>query len=573
MAEAYNQTIKLLREDVARRIAAGEVIDRPAAVVRELLDNAIDAGATEISCYIEDGGRQSIRVIDNGAGMKKEDLERSVLPHATSKIESLEDLNSLTTLGFRGEALSSIGACARLEITSLAAEENTSAQTIIVEGGKTVSFAESRGNPGTVVEAGGLFFNMPARKKFLKRAQTEGGLCRTIFVEKALANPQITFRFWNDDKLDRFFPAGTLLERVRQAHGDAFYGELFTVETLDAGAYAIEAVLAGPEITHRDRKYMQTFVNRRRIFEYSLLQAVEYGYTGYLPGGLRPVAFVFIRINPELVDFNIHPAKREARFRNLGQIHASIVLLVKDYLSSNFSDRQTIVSMGESQLAPTHTSGPGLFPSPSTSAFQPAMMHRPFQQRLNEPVGSVQPESQFRFIGQIAKTYLAAMTAGELLLIDQHAAHERILFDKLQREPASTQPLAVPMTVQAEPDELSTLESNLPLLAQCGFSVTKTAEDSFEVREVPGLLSGIKEAEVIAFIKNTRGTIDDLKRAVTSLKACRSAVKAGDEIDPLTAAEIVRQALALPDQHCPHGRPVIVRFSAAMLDKLFQRVV
>jgi DNA mismatch repair protein MutL len=322
--------VHILREEVSRKIAAGEVIDRPLAVVRELLDNALDAGARSVEVYLEGGGLERIRVVDDGQGMSREDLELATLRHATSKIEQEDDLAKVMTLGFRGEALASIAACARLTLTSLAAGGG-SAYRLSIEGGRRLALEPATGVPGTTVDVAQLFFNLPARKRFLKSVAAESLGCRQAFLEKALPHPSVGFRLFVDGELRLFLPAQGARERVAAAVGLDLQ-HLHAAEGKTTGARAL--VVAGrPELARRDRKFLHLYVNRRRIADYSLLQAAEYAFSQYVPGGSHPVAFLFLEVDPALVDFNIHPAKKEARFRNLAELRQLVIGTLRGLLA------------------------------------------------------------------------------------------------------------------------------------------------------------------------------------------------------------------------------------------------
>ena len=299
--------VRVLSEPVARKIAAGEVIDRPFAAVRELLDNAIDSGADEITLTLEGGGIEGIAVRDNGCGMIREDLEICWLPHATSKIESMEDLESVLTLGFRGEALSSMAACSRLEIVS---SRNEKAFRLTIHGGKMLELISHRGAPGTSVTVKGLFYNMPARRRFLKSSRGEITMCRRIFLEKAAAHPEVAFRLFIDGVLKNYLPVSSPLERIPAAWPRLAPPSSWWETQAEGDGFRITAVHARPEISRKDRQYIQIYANRRRIDEFALVQAVQYAYDAWMPGGTFPTAFIFIDVDPSLVDFNIHPATR-----------------------------------------------------------------------------------------------------------------------------------------------------------------------------------------------------------------------------------------------------------------------
>ncbi len=314
------QPVRQLNADVARKIAAGEVIDRPNAIVRELMDNAVDSGADKITVEIAEGGIEKVRVADNGCGMTKADLASCARPHATSKIESETDLLNLTTLGFRGEALSSIAAVCRLSIISGGNKMRASlTEDHIIE-----PYAAT---DGAIVMAEGLFENFPARRLFLKRPASEAGLCKTTFIEKALPCPQKAFRFISDGEIKLDFPAHmSLTERFVQALGCPENSALFyEVDGAAAEkAWSFKIIIGEPGVYRKNKKDILIYVNGRRIFEYSLVQAIEYGGQGYFPNGTFPVAAAFIQIAPSLVDFNIHPAKKEARFKDIADLHHGI---------------------------------------------------------------------------------------------------------------------------------------------------------------------------------------------------------------------------------------------------------
>lgn len=307
-ARPFFRPVRALSDEVARKIAAGEVIDRPAAVIRELIDNSIDSGATRITVEIAGGGADSIRVTDNGHGMTAEDLAICTHAHTTSKIAREDDLLSLATLGFRGEALSSIQAVSRLEITTT----RNGREAWKLEFGKVVP---ARLAEGTIVQIDGLFENFPARKQFLKRAQAESALCKQVFTEKALAWPEIEFRFSSDGAQKTILPPAPSLRERFIAALEPKEPETFFYELSGLGeGFSFSAVVGSPDVIRPDRRQLMVFVNGRRIMEYSLLQALEYGAEGHFPNGSHPAGSLFVTVNPELVDFNIHPANAKPAF-------------------------------------------------------------------------------------------------------------------------------------------------------------------------------------------------------------------------------------------------------------------
>ncbi|RPJ08795.1 MAG: DNA mismatch repair endonuclease MutL [Spirochaetaceae bacterium] len=568
MKPGNSPKIHILREDVARRIAAGEVIDRPAAVVRELLDNAIDSGAKEISVYLEEGGNKGIRVTDNGTGMSEEDIGLSILPHATSKIETLEDLERTTSLGFRGEALSSIAAAARLEITSRR-KSDSQARMLTVEGGKILTQTAYAGNPGTSVYVSNLFFNMPARKKFLKRPQTEASICKSIFSEKTAAFPEIGFRLFGDGQLKLFLPPDTLAHRIEAIYSDTAFttgdnlaaapANLETIQA-DGEGFSITVVAAPPYVTNRDRKYIHIYANSRRINEYSLVQAVIYACTGYIPGGLFPQAFVFIKVDPQFIDFNIHPAKREARFRNLPEIHSLIAFAIKNHLAQNHTVRPLEIYSRVPEKA---------------DIMEPQMFGTPDPGPLNDIAYNAEKTGAQRVIyyGQIWKVFLLASRGETFYLVDQHAAHERIIFDEISlREPRYAE-LLLPIAFEIEPDSTAFLDKNLLLFENQGFSINKKEDGKYEITCVPEELADAGSSSICDIFKGLSKTATDLALEIKSRIACRKAVKEGDLLDPVSALNLVQSALGLKEPFCPHGRPVILAFTREELYKRFQRIL
>lgn len=316
---SLNNPVRTLNPEVARKIAAGEVIDRPNAIIRELMDNAIDSGATSITVEIAGGGIEKIRIIDNGCGMTKEDLQNCARPHATSKISTEVDLLNLSTLGFRGEALASIAAVARLSIQSGSYKMRAS----ITEDHIIEPIAEIK---GTIVQSEGLFENFPARRQFLKRPATEGVMCKNTFIEKAMARPDLAFRFIQDGETKIDLPAGqSLKDRFIQANNYNEAPELFYELSNSSGGenpdWQFEAVIGEPAVSRSNKKEIFIYANGRKIQEYSLVQAVEYGGQGFFPNGTYPVAALFVTVPGNMVDFNIHPAKKEARFYDISALH------------------------------------------------------------------------------------------------------------------------------------------------------------------------------------------------------------------------------------------------------------
>ena len=603
---------------VARKIAAGEVIDRPNSVVRELMDNAIDAGATRLDLSLENGGINRIRLVDNGIGMTREDLTLCCLPHATSKIETEDDLMSLRSLGFRGEALSSIAASSRLDIITTRDEET---HRLTIREGKLTDPVPWRGGGGTIVEAADLFYSIPARRKFLKRPQSEGNLCRTTFLEKALPFPDIHFQLTMDGKVKLSLPPSSLKDRVSAAYGSTLPGGMLVQRQAVLEGFDITIVAGRPELNRNDRRYIQIFANNRRIDEYAFVQAVQYGYDEILPGGVFPVCFVFINEDPALVDFNIHPAKREARFRNGPQIHHELVSLIKDFLrefqpirreqpapvvrqldlernspvtpplpepsippapprpAAVYKNTSAWSSQGASSPRPGRMSYPAT-PQAQTERFSRLVKETPsLRQELSptahqgEGVTAEQPQGpSIRFMGQIMGVFLLAEVGTNLYIVDQHAAHEKILYERYKREKPAVQELLIPLEFEVTEEEARFMDAQKDVFNELGIHFRRKEDDLYEISALPRAALSL-EKEIMAFLKCRKGSPAELQKELYATMSCRNAIKEGDPIDPGAAMELLKKALVLENPRCPHGRLLWFKLSEAELYTLVGRTV
>lgn len=578
--------IKILGDDVSKRIAAGEVIERPNSVVRELLDNSIDAESTEISLYLEGGGCSKIRLIDNGYGMTAKELELCWLQHSTSKISTVEDLNNLSTMGFRGEALSSMSSCARVEICS-SIDDCGNANKLTISLGEKPSVTPCPGRKGTIIDISDLFYNLPARKRFLKRPGTEGTMCKKTFLEKAVPFPDITFKFFNEGIMKIFLPAGTLKERVSAAYPKQFPISLCDLVEDESEGTKVTLIACQPSVHRKDRQFIPIFVNKRRIDEYGFVQAVEYGYSGTLPGGMFPCCAVFIETDASLVDFNIHPAKREARFRQKEVIHHLISRTLKNHLTkystmaiSPFSKEENInqadldftstVSKKEynnnSSYATTYNRPEtikSVGKTSSNSEWSDLLSKFPKDKaKVNED------ENDFSYLGQIFKTFLLIEKGDKLLIIDQHAAHERILFDEVVAKGLSPQELLFPIEVDCSEGEDKLLTETCANWQECGVTLTKKSNNLWLVTTLPESAMNIK-SNMIDLLKGESGDTDTLKKELFATIVCRMAIKEGDILEANAAIELIKKTLKLPIPRCPHGRPV---WTAVTRDFLYESV-
>ena len=578
------QAIRLLDEQVAGRIAAGEVIDRPFSIVRELLDNAIDAGADEIDVELDSGGLGLVAVRDNGHGISRADLDHVALRHATSKIVDERDLQRVTTMGFRGEALASIAACARLEVISRPHAAPAAMRLVASSGGRQVTGTAAAA--GTRVQVTRLFADLPARRRFLRRPGTETALCRRMLIEKALAHPKVTFRLTVDGGSDTALPATTLLQRVADALGGRVApSDLFQAQRRFAD-FHVTVIGARPELAGRDRSRLMVFVNRRRIQQFGLAQAVEYGYAALLPGGRHPVACLFVEIEPRLVDFNVHPAKREARFRNLAPLHQAVVRVVQEVVPQ-FGHRSPLAATGTppaerlpftparppapaapvppSQAAPDPAAAPtataaadlaaaagALTPGPATVTPGPSAVP-------TEPTGTrVMPDVSggLRYVGQALGLFLLVEIGSSLYFVDQHAAHERVLYEELRRRAFPVQQLLLPIELELDDAAVEAVSRACGLLRELGIVIEREAGRPARITALAEPLHQLSAEWLAEYVAGMRGSEADLERAVLADVACKLAVKDGEVLDQEAATTIVRRSFNVDLQHCPHGRPL-----------------
>ena len=553
-----SRRIRILRDEVSRKIAAGEVIDRPFSVVRELLDNAIDAGAGAIDIHLEAGGLSRVRVVDDGAGMPPDDLALCWQPHATSKIETEDDLLRVTSLGFRGEALSSIAVCSRLEVVSCTGGKEP-AHCLEVRGGRQVSMEACQGRKGTIVDVTELFYNYPARKKFLRSVSAETGLCRAVFIDRAVAHPGTAFRLFIDNEMKLSLPAAQSIDRIGLAYGQLLDSRMLGKADVQGDSFTVKIVAGRPELRRRDRKLVQCFVNGRRVSEFSLMQAAEYGFAGYMPGGWHPVAFVFVDINPELIDFNIHPAKKEVRFRNLPEVHKAVVEAARILLAPEprAQDRPATVPLS----AALYTGAP---PARASFAFTVPPRHEGAQ--MPAPA-----EDGIRFLGQVFGVFLVFELPGRLLVLDQHAAHERIIFERLGARAPAMQEMLFPLCFDVSGEEETRIMHAAKDLEEMGIAVRRAGARAFELTALSADFHALAEERLVELVRGVGG--EQWKYAFRATAACRLAIKEGDRVDPVTAHELCAQSLLLPEPRCPHGRPIWHELSEETLLRLVDRPV
>jgi DNA mismatch repair protein MutL len=564
-----------LAPEEARKIAAGEVIDRPAALVREFIDNALDSGGDLIEVFIEEGGLRRVEVVDNGCGMTKEDLELCVFDHATSKIRSLDDLRSAQTLGFRGEALAAAASVSQLQI--LTSTDGREAWKLEAGPGDAARQAEqSRRSRGTSVRSIGLFDTIPARKRFLKREGSEAANCKTVFNDKALAFPEKSFRFTQDGKLKSFLPPSSLKERfaaiVLNNDGAQFLHEISARGP--AAGFTVTIIVGGPELYRNDRRSQYVFANGRRIQDYSLQQALEYGVQGLFPNGVHPAGALFVDINPSLADFNIHPAKREVRFADPGAIHHAVTETLRNW-TRNFAGVHSgaryarepppyspalaleALLSNPPEFAPLPGTGTHIEESPSAGDAADCAAEQPPAYLIKTSQTEIPPPAsgKVQFIGRVFDLFIIAQKGERLFIIDQHAAHERILYDRFLAGPIPAQELLVASPFTAESDEDDRfLQIKKDELAKLGI-VIKNEDGQWRIEALPSdwRLSDSQTVKEILNLKNARVNMAEHWAATLS---CHGAIRDGDYLDDGSALTLAAAVLELSEPRCPHGRPL-----------------
>jgi DNA mismatch repair protein MutL len=600
---------------VVSKIAAGEVIERPASVVKELLENAVDAGGRRIDIEVEQGGADLIRVVDDGCGIHVEDLQLAFASHATSKIRDAEQLFEIGTFGFRGEALSSIGGVAQVMLQSRPAGQSSGAQ-LSCNGGELSPVRVWNGSPGTRIEVRHLFYNTPVRRKFLRATSTEMGHITEIYTRLALSQcrplrePGLHLTLRHNNKPVYEIPAATpLLDRISLLFGPEVSGSLYIVET-EQGALKLRGYIADPSCERGTARMQYLFVNGRWIRDRSLGHAVQEAYRGLLMTGRYAVSFLFLDLPTDQVDVNVHPTKSEVRFRDAQTLHHLVYATVRDRLRK---ENLTARLQAPSTIRPTAElealGGLGLTVSTSSAEVMPPVAwdltpppsppadRLPFSEPLPTPApppavaapaaSPAAPAAALALpptkILQLYDTYLVVETDAGMLLIDQHALHERILFEQLKRRirngTLETQRLLIPEPVDLTADQAARVLEQQQALAELGLGVEDFGGGTVLVTSYPALLGRRAPGDILRAVVDHLQTRDRMPSRevlfndLLSLMACHSAVRAGDRLTPEAMAALVEQrALADDTHHCPHGRPTALLFSRQDLERQFGRI-
>ena len=641
--------INVLPKQLAELIAAGEVVERPASVVKELLENSIDAGADNITVEIKNGGISYIRITDNGCGISREDIRNAFVSHATSKISTSEDLESILTLGFRGEALASVSAVARVEVMTKTADDDIGTRYVI-ESGEEVSLDDAGCPNGTTIIVRDLFYKTPARMKFLKKDVTEANAVAGVVDRIALSHPEVSIRFIREGKQVLITSGnGDLFTCIREIFGKDFSSDLIFAEYSGQGV-EVGGYVSKPSASRPNRNMQFFFLNNRLIKTGTGSAALSEGYKNSVMVGKFPSCVLNIKINPSLVDVNVHPAKTEVRFSDERLIFNAVFYACKNALAKGDTPKQVKEIVKDFYKAPEKapeqlkivskpapvsdfwqhipkktepapvTESPKvkinfvepkpaeIIPEPvkeptkiiSVSApvgesqkeenIEDILLNSPSKIETAEPVVSddeiiaeAKPafeEEEFHLVGEAFKTYIICEYKGKMVIIDKHAAHERIIYEKLKRENSERTPqlLLMPVTVTLSKEEYSAVLENLELINKAGFEAEDFGNGCVIVRECPMEIDADDVQDVICeiagrFVEKKQDVMFEKLDWIFHSVACRSAIKAGNFTSRLEMERFAKQLLSMPDiRYCPHGRPVLIEMTQRELEKNFGRV-
>jgi DNA mismatch repair protein MutL len=589
-------SIKVLPVEVAAKIAAGEVVERPASVVKELVENAIDAGATGIKVEIRQGGVRLMRVTDNGCGIPSDEVELAFARHSTSKLESFSDLERVYTLGFRGEALASIAAVARVSLVSRTAQESVGTQ-VKLENGVIVG-REGRGCPqGTIIMVENLFYNVPARLKFLRREATEAGHISQLVSRYAMAYPGLRFSLLTDGRLAfQSTGSGKLYDVLVKVYGLEAAQQMLSVES-DSGeprakgdqtAIRVHGYISSPSLHRSNRQYLTFFVNRRWVQDRSLSYAASEAYHTLLPTGRYPIVVLNVELDPAEVDVNVHPTKRQVRFRRGNEVFAAVQKAVRGVLTES-SPLPTVAS----HLHPVgpRAEGPSFWGQPRRLTGVGGERHPMGQlameiQRTAEDGLSTTVTSQLRprlpmlrVLGQLGQTYIIAEGPGGMYLIDQHTAHERVLYERFTAERArmavASQQVLTPLPLELTPRQHAAMAEYLEARTELGFAIEPFGGETYLLRAVPAALERGDIGQAVVEILDElaeEGTGETQEEKALISVVCHSAVRAGQTRSMDDMRDLVRQLEETSLPHtCPHGRPTMIHLSAEQLAREFGR--
>lgn len=596
--------INILPEHLANKIAAGEVVQRPDSVVKELLENSIDAGATSISVTIKTAGKTFIQVIDNGKGMSEEDAVKAFLRHATSKINSYEDLENIRTLGFRGEALASIAAVAQVELKTRKEEEQ--AGTLIrIDGGEVKEHSKTAHQQGTTISVKNLFYNTPARRNFLKSNNTEFKHIYDTVQRLALSKPEIALEFTSDDDTILALPSQQIEDRLKSLFGDRHFSTMIPVHE-ETELLTVHGYIGKPDFARKSKVEQFVFLNNRFIISRSINHAVFSGYEHLVEKGNFPFFLLYIELDPHKVDVNVHPSKMEVKFADEQNVYRIVAAVVRKALGGSdlvptVEFRQTADDFSSLR----HTAVPRFYPNtepvvapsrPETAApaeSLPFDLSLKLDQIFSVPQQTAQQETQFQHvpreveeseskpIWQLHNKYILTQIRSGLMIIDQHVAHERILYEKaltrMNNAVPSSQQLLFPQTIQLSSGDFTLAKDILPFLQTIGFETKVFGKNTLVLEGVPPEVKAGTETTILQDIldefKNNQLRVKlDAQDNVAKSFSCKAAIKAGERLSEAEMRSLIDQLFATQMPYvCPHGRPVLIKLSLQELDRRFFR--
>tara|TARA_Y100000996_G_scaffold142063_1_gene108755 strand:+ start:2215 stop:3963 length:1749 start_codon:yes stop_codon:yes gene_type:complete len=578
--------IKKLPSIIIDQIAAGEVIEGPFSVVKELIENSIDAYSSEISIMIYGGGIDKIHIVDNGNGMSEDDLQNAFNRHATSKIINIEDLNNINTLGFRGEALPSIAAVSQLKASSIYKDDDNEGAEVIIHGGEMLKKRKKVGNKGTSIEVSNLFYNIPARKKFLKTVNTEKRKIIKLVKEYSIANPNIAFTFYSDDKEILKLTSSDLKNRIIDIYGSSISNNMISIQNTK-DAYEIYGYIGNLNTVKKSKGNQYIYINGRSVTSRLLSSAAFSAYQSLVSRGEFPFFAIFINMPNELLDVNVHPAKYEVRFSNEWQLYH----LIKSSFSESLKDVMSVIpSMYNKDIKPKDNI---VYPENRVLPFPPNLSSSPSSftptseqvdiEKVNDRLKSLptpNSDNEGKIIWQIHNKYLITEINSGIVIIDQHVAHERILYEQakaaIDGRGLPSQKLLFPETIKFSSEEYLLLPDIIPYLSKIGFEIREFGQDTIIVEGIPSDMEVGKEINVIKEIIEKYSHSKEINSSfieyMTSTYACKASVKAGDKLSPHERRFLVDKLFATEHPYfCPHGRPVIINLSIDELDKRFER--
>ena len=597
--------IRILSDSLASQVAAGEVVERPAAVIRELVENSLDAGAKHVTVEVQKGGTALIRITDDGCGMDREDALLCMERHATSKIRTKEDLAAIRTFGFRGEALPTIASVSRFRLATREAEA-LSGTEIEIMGGKLTAVKDHGGAQGTVIEVRSLFFNVPARRKFLRTEATEYSHIEQQFRLHAIANPEAAFTLIRDGSVAFHLPGtADILERIRGLVGEDLVSRLIRLPELEHLGISVSGYIGGPGLSRSNRQQQITFLNGRPIESPAINYGLKEGFHNALMKGQYPVTFLFLEMEAQAFDINVHPAKKEVRFHDGFAVREAVARVVKRALESG-SKLPTghVPSAPRSQEIVPERTQTELVMVPSKPVSQPPILERAVLHPA--PVSFVKPERvfpvapvsesrvetpanpkekktpSFRIIGVLHRLYVLMESAEGLVLMDQHAAHERVNFEKMRKAMEQggvpSQRLLMPLTLQTSPRDADLLSRNLEALSRLGLEVEPFGPNTFKIEALPTFL---KTDDPLAWLDQVIEELQSLSSKTSSLRlgedmiattVCRHSVKANDRLAVPEIQALLDDLFACEMPYCcPHGRPTLIQMSMNELERKFGR--